>query len=427
MRDVLCIYYSRTGNTKRVMETIAKEMDAELLALTDGVERSGLRGWLRSGMDAMRKDCPDVLPFETERKLDAGLGGTGIALRGNNFLNNANPASLTELTEQRFQIDAGIMGAYQIYSQRGASNRSVTGNLNNLSIGCRIMPRWYGAIFMAPVSSVGYAITLDEEVAGTNGGTISSLFQGEGGLSKMGISTAYLFGKRFSVGTNLSYVTGTITQTETQGTATEETSSYKHTFYADFGVQYKWAIDRERSFVAGAVYGYSQDFKQDNNLYVSSSSGGDDIEKSLKRYRQCLPQFFGLGASYNTLRWMATIDYKYVDWSRMQSSQSNVSFENQHRLSVGGRYTLGNVYRNPVSILLGTGINNSYIVIQKKKATEYYVSTGLNFGLRNNNVLSIGLKYKGQMKIPNGMQKENSLSLFLNITFSERTYRAKIQ
>ena len=45
MRDVLCIYYSRTGNTKRVMETIAKEMDAELLALTDGVERSGLRGW----------------------------------------------------------------------------------------------------------------------------------------------------------------------------------------------------------------------------------------------------------------------------------------------------------------------------------------------------------------------------------------------
>ena len=53
MRDVLCIYYSRTGNTKRVMETIAKEMDAELLALTDGVERSGLRGWLRSGMDAM--------------------------------------------------------------------------------------------------------------------------------------------------------------------------------------------------------------------------------------------------------------------------------------------------------------------------------------------------------------------------------------
>lgn len=357
----------------------------------------------------------------------AGLGGAGIALRGDNFLNSTNPASLTELSGQRFQMDAGIMGAFQSYSQRGATNRSVTGNLNNLSIGCRIIPRWYGAVFLAPVSSVGYAITLDEEVAGTYGSTISSLFQGEGGLSKMGISTAYLFGKGFSVGTNLSYVTGTISQSETQGSATKETSSYKHTFYADFGVQYKWSVNRERFFVAGVVYGYSQDFKQDNNLYVSSTSGGDDIEQSLRRYRQCLPQFFGVGASYNTLRWMATIDYKYVDWSRMQSSQSNISFENQHRLSLGGRYTLGNVYRNPVSLLLGTGVNNSYIVIQKKKATGYYISTGLNLALRNNNVLSLGLKYKGQMKVPNGMQKENSLSLFLNITFSERTYRAKIQ
>lgn len=357
----------------------------------------------------------------------AGLGGAGIALRGNNFLNSANPAALTELSEQRFQLDAGIMGAYQSYSQRGATNRSVMGNLNNLSIGCRIIPRWYGAIFMAPVSSVGYAITLDEEVAGTYGSTVSSLFQGEGGLSKMGVSTAWLFGKGFSAGVNLSYVTGTITQSETQGSATEETSSYKHTFYADFGVQYKWSVDRERFFVAGAVYGYSQDFKQDNNLYVSSTSGGDDIEKSLRRYRQCLPQFIGLGVSYNAPRWMATFDYKYIDWSRMQSSQSNISFENQHRLSLGGRYTFGKVYRNPVSLLLGTGIDNSYIVIQKKKATGYYLSTGLNLGLRNNNVLSLGLKYKGQMKIPNGMQRENSLSLFLNITFSERTYRAKIQ
>lgn len=357
----------------------------------------------------------------------AGLGGAGIALRDNNFLNSANPASLTELTEQRFQIDAGIMGAYQSYTQRGATNRSITGNLNNLSIGCRIIPRWYGAVFMAPFSSVGYAITLDEEVSGTNGSTVSSLFQGEGGLSKMGVGTAWLFGKGLSIGANLSYVTGTITQTETQGSATKETSSYKHTFYADLGVQYKWAIDRERSFVTGGVYGYSQDFKQENNLSVSSSSGGENMENSLKRYRQCLPQFFGIGVSYSTLRWMATMDYKYIDWSRMESSQSNVSFENQHRLSLGGKYTLGNVYRNPVSVLLGAGIGNSYIVIQKKKATDYYVSTGLNFGLRNNNVLSVGLKYKGQMKVPNGMQRENSFSLFFNITFSERTYRAKIQ
>ena len=130
----------------------------------------------------------------------AGLGGAGIALRGSNFLNTANPASLTELTEQRFQIDAGIMGSYQNYTQRGASNHSVTGNLNNLSIGCRIIPRWYGAVFLAPVSSVGYAITLDQEIEGASGSTISSFFEGTGYLSKIGFSNAFLIGKNICHG-----------------------------------------------------------------------------------------------------------------------------------------------------------------------------------------------------------------------------------
>ena len=70
----------------------------------------------------------------------AGLGGARIALQSYNFLNTANPASLTAIEGQRFLIDAGLMGAYKIYTQTGTSNHSVVGNLNNLSIGCRLTP-----------------------------------------------------------------------------------------------------------------------------------------------------------------------------------------------------------------------------------------------------------------------------------------------
>lgn len=69
MKDILCIYYSRTGNTKKAMEEIAAALDAELLELSDGVDRSGLRGWLRSGRDAMRQSTEPVLPFQTEQSL----------------------------------------------------------------------------------------------------------------------------------------------------------------------------------------------------------------------------------------------------------------------------------------------------------------------------------------------------------------------
>ena len=108
----------------------------------------------------------------------SGLGGVGIALRGENVINSANPASLTGLLPQYFFFDLGVSGSYLKYSQSGASNHSLNGNLNNLAVGFRIAPRWYGAIFMAPVSSVGYAISLDQDVAGTDGSTVTSLFQG---------------------------------------------------------------------------------------------------------------------------------------------------------------------------------------------------------------------------------------------------------
>ena len=69
MSDVLCIYYSRSGNTKKAMEEIAAALDAELVEITDGVDRSGTAGWLRSGMDAMRKTTEPLVPFETGRPL----------------------------------------------------------------------------------------------------------------------------------------------------------------------------------------------------------------------------------------------------------------------------------------------------------------------------------------------------------------------
>lgn len=243
----------------------------------------------------------------------------------------------------------------------------------------------------------------------------------------MGISTAYRLFKGFSVGANLSYVTGTIKQTETQGSISVEESSYKHAFYADFGLQYKFPLSRNKYLVAGAVYGYSQDLAQDNTLSVSSTSGNESIDESQSHVRQCLPQFVGAGLAYNSPRWTLTAEYKYTDWSRMKSSQSNVRFENQHRLSAGTAYTAGNIYRNPVKLLLGAGVSNSYIVIQKKKATNYYVSAGSNFTLYNGNVLSLGVKYSDQLHLPNGMQRERGVTLFFNFTFSERTYRAKIQ
>lgn len=69
MSDILCIYYSRTGNTKSTMTEIAEALGAELVEIRDNVERGGAFGWLRCGLDAMSRTIPPVSSFTTEKSL----------------------------------------------------------------------------------------------------------------------------------------------------------------------------------------------------------------------------------------------------------------------------------------------------------------------------------------------------------------------
>lgn len=70
MKDVLCIYYSRTGKTKQAMEEISQALDAELVSVTDGQDRTGFKGFVLSGMEAMRKSTRPLQPFTTEKPLE---------------------------------------------------------------------------------------------------------------------------------------------------------------------------------------------------------------------------------------------------------------------------------------------------------------------------------------------------------------------
>ena len=69
MSDILCIYYSRTGNTRRAVKAIAADLGAEIVAISDEEKRGGWRGYIRCGMDAMKTSTRPLLPFQTEKPL----------------------------------------------------------------------------------------------------------------------------------------------------------------------------------------------------------------------------------------------------------------------------------------------------------------------------------------------------------------------
>lgn len=70
MSDVLCLYYSRTGKTRAVMQELAEALGAELVELSDGVDRSGALGYFMCGIDAVRRGTHRTKPFTTRRPLE---------------------------------------------------------------------------------------------------------------------------------------------------------------------------------------------------------------------------------------------------------------------------------------------------------------------------------------------------------------------
>ena len=56
----LCLYYTRTNNTKIAMEHLAKLLGADLAEYTDGKDRSGVTGYIGACFASMKKSYPAI-------------------------------------------------------------------------------------------------------------------------------------------------------------------------------------------------------------------------------------------------------------------------------------------------------------------------------------------------------------------------------
>lgn len=66
---IICICYSRTGKTGKVMTEIASALDCELVFICDRVNRQGKLGALRCGLDAMRVRTKPINRIHPKRAL----------------------------------------------------------------------------------------------------------------------------------------------------------------------------------------------------------------------------------------------------------------------------------------------------------------------------------------------------------------------
>ena len=78
-KKILVVYFSRSGNTKKVAIDIASALNADIEQLIDKKDRRGIVGYLKSGRDASTEKLADLEPTKNDpSKYDLVVLGTPI-------------------------------------------------------------------------------------------------------------------------------------------------------------------------------------------------------------------------------------------------------------------------------------------------------------------------------------------------------------
>lgn len=354
-----------------------------------------------------------------------GMGSIGLSISDKDYINLYNPAAVAGMDSTSWIFNTGATISFSEYAMHGEKNKSISGNPSLLALGTRLLPRWYSALSVSPYSSVGYYITKAEYVEGTEEEMVTSSFSGEGGLFKLSISNAFAINKNLSIGNNIGFISGSITQIEQQSESSIDKESSKKGLYVDFGFLYNKKFDKYKSLSLGGTYTLQTKFSQNNELYYYDSATDSEFGNYYDGIYY-IPQQIGAGLTFKNKHWLISCDYNYINWKKNKTNDPNICFEKQHKINIGSLYKLKPEYPETTELLWGVGVSNSYLNIYNGKMYYLEASGGVNIPIRKS-VISLGISWRKQINNKSYLMQENKLSLSLSLTFKEKRSISKIR
>lgn len=353
------------------------------------------------------------------------MGGVSYGMRGPTMINSVNPAGLVGMDSSHILGEISSFVKNEWYSSNGNSNEAFTGNFSAIALGGRLWPRWYTSVGLIPYTSVGYYFQTQVPLEGTAGSYYTSTFEGSGGINKLYWSNAFVLPGNLSVGVNISYLFGTLKQTEAQSTTSVADEMRVNAFHADFGVQYVRRLGKESLLTLGAVYGYKQELNIDKTSTVTSSTTTTTTKK--KGADQYIPQFAGVGFALEHKKATHAMDYTFYQYSALNSGDSRVKFADVHELRYGISYLpaeySSQAYWKQITYKAGVSVSTPSYKINGKSGIAYRLSMGLDFPVLNG-ALHTALFYD-YMNVKGNLRR-NVAGFTFTYSFGERLYKVKL-
>lgn len=368
----------------------------------------------------------DLLRYGGSR-LD-GMGGAGLALSGDGFLNLLNPAGIGRISYTRFT--GGF--EYTNYNSTDAfgTGRYARGNFNGAAFGFPIDKENGIAMVLeaSPYSNVNYSARVRDTV-------VQQDFYGTGGLSVIALGASVSPFSKLSLGLKLNYVHGQIGQagkfTFLDPTFLNSTIQ-RSDFYSGFNVTIGGIYEGFGNLVGskaleplaiGLVLSTPTSLSVNRESILTTSESTDTTSTNAGHID--LPVAFGAGLSYVIAdRYSVTGDIYHQQWQDAKFFGATLpEIRNTTRYAVGfeaaGLHEINSTYLQRIAYRAGFYYNSTMYQFSGNPIDEYFITGGVGLPIGPDAKLDINLQLGTRGSTSNGLQRDTILRLTVSVSASE--------
>ena len=387
--------------------------------------------------------------------LNRGMGGIGIGLRDNRYINYLNPASITKRDTLSFMFDFGIFQR-NMYTTDGTRTAPFnTLNISHITFTAPIYRKSALIFGVAPISNTGYSfseVETDLDLISEHGNIRYSRY-GTGSISKLFAGASLVLFKNLSVGVEGNYYFGSIkhhsninfegdgASQESSGVAllrsinTGKDNTIK-SLGGKIGLQYEKNFSENVSLTLGATFAAKTDLKGDQTRYIHTHSlvtgRVDTVKHETSDITYTMPMEIGLGFSLRKRdKWMVGVDYTRQDWTDSKfDATPGVDFRtaaaNSFKMGfeyIPNRYDV-RYYMKRLSYRGGVYYDQGYMKISGQQINSMGATFGITLPISsfyNSIGVSVDVGQRGTFN--NNLLKENYVMFNINISLHEIWFR----
>ncbi|MBI1768873.1 MAG: hypothetical protein HYR67_10920 [Bacteroidetes bacterium] len=375
-----------------------------------------------------------------------GMGGIGISNGSPWYINNVNPALLTNNHVTVFQ--GGMQFEKKTLSDGANTQSFQNGNLNYLMVAFPVKAnRWTTSVGLTPYSNVNYNLSYQDYANGTYQ-IVNYQQTGKGGLNQFYWANGVQLNKYLSLGAKASYLFGSIVTQNYSYNPAATANGGLYTRDAFHGLNFsggmQFHIDslfrKNYQLSLGAIGSLGSNLNAQHLTRLQSTSVRGQIIDSLTVSNQygklSIPYNFGFGVSFSKVnRWKVGWDFTSLDYQKFDYRTNDGTRQYLGNPTIGYRTGFGaeiipqpddfTNYLNRITYRIGASYEKSPMLVNGNQLTDVGATFGFSFPVSSISTLDLGIKIGQRGVTSQNLLQENYFRVYFGVTFNDRFWFIK--